>query len=197
MNSAGPRFLRISLLPQLLPQFLAQLLAQLLALSCLCLASCGWNAGGLAPENAATVGVEVFWTNEKVLERDLEPALQRELSRAVIDLSGLSLARASQADLVVRGKIQEYRRRGGIRSQDNQLLESAVRLLVEAELYDRRLDRVIRTAPGRIWSGYALVEPGEESQAKERALRHLAETLTLTLFQPGLAQDPGPESEPR
>lgn len=152
------------------------------------IASCGWHAGGLAPEGAKTVGVEVFWTNEKVLERDLEPDLQRELARAASDLSGLSLARVDQADLVLRGKIKEYRRRSGIRSPDNELLETGIRILVEAELVDRRDGSILGRAPARVWSGYALIGPDQEHSARDRALRHIAETLTLSLFQPQTPQ---------
>ena len=150
------------------------------------LASCGWHSGGLTPASAPsarTVGVEVFWTHEKVLERDLEPDLQRELSRAASDLSGLALARVSEADVIVRGKIKEYRRRSGIRSPENQLLESGVRILVEAELVDRLTGEVLASAPARVWSGYALIGPDQERAARDRALRQIAETLTLSLFQ--------------
>lgn len=159
-------------------------LALLFAWAWLWASGCGWHVGGLAPEGARSVGVEIFWTNERVLERDLEPALQSELSRAVGDLSGLPLARVGDADLVVRGRIQEYRRRSGIRSPDNELLETGLRLQVDAELFDRRSGEVLESAPARIWSGYALLGIGQESAAQERALRNLAETLALELFHP-------------
>jgi len=152
------------------------------------LGSCGWHVGALAPEGARTVGVEVFTTNERVLERDVAPALHRELARAASDLSGLRLARADEADLVVRGNVEDYRRRSGIRSPDNDLVETGLRITVTAELYDRRTKRVVRRAPARLWSGYALTGPGDETAARERSLRHLAETLTLGLFRPQVAE---------
>ena len=106
--------------------------------------SCGWHAGltpeagiGRQVEGGPSVGVEVFDVHRDVLERDLEPILHTELTRAVTELVDAPLASPREATLLLRGEIVEYRRRGGIRSIDNRLLETAVRIRVRAELVRR------------------------------------------------------------
>jgi hypothetical protein len=160
-------------------------LATLLALAAGA-AGCGWHRGLSVAEGVDSVGVEIFRTDRDVLERGLEAELHAELSRAVTDLVGARLVAPEDADWVVRGTIAGYRRRGGIRSRQNQLLETGVQLDLRAEL-------VARSAPGAsggtrastaasVWSGYALDVPLNESDARQRALRHLAETIVLELF---------------
>ena len=174
-----------------------------LAALALLAASCGWHAGLAVPDVLApnrTVGVEVFGTNrERVLARDLEPLLHEELSRAVSDLVSAPLVSPDRADVVVRGRIVDLRRRSGIRRANtgtsgerrNDLLETSLRMVVSAELVDAS-GRVLRPARNAaVSSGYAVGLDGEEA-ARARALRHVSETLVLDLF--GLVLPP---SEPR
>lgn len=151
--------------------------------------ACGWRAGLVVPAGHDSIGVEVVTRTREVVERGLEPRLTDELSRAVSDLVGLPLARPGAAALVVRGQVVDYRRRGGVRSTGNVLLESAVYVEVTAELFDRRRGVVLRPAASRVWSGYALDDPAGEATARDRALRHVAETLVLELFQPEGSKD--------
>ena len=158
------------------------------------LQGCGWRAGVVAPEGFDTVGVEVVTRTRDVLERGLEPRLTDELSQAVSDLVGMRLVRPGAADLVVRGEITEYRRRGGVRSGNNVLLESAVRITVRAELLDRKAGVVVRPASSYVWSGYAVDDPVGEQIARDRALQYIAETLILELFQTTGSKDENPAS---
>ena len=155
---------------------------------------CGWHAGLTVPENARTVGVEVVTRAPTVLERGLEPKLTLALSQAVSDLVGLPLEDPSRADYVVRGEILDYRRRGGVRSVENQLLESAVRIDVRATLVDREAGKPRKQVLEGLWSGYVLGDPSEERIAQDRAIRNLAETLVLELFQPGVQKEENPGS---
>ena len=171
--------------------------AAALALAAL-LSGCGWHAGLVAPGGADTVGVEHFDLQLDVLERDLEPELQDALSRALIDLVDLRIADPRRSDLVVRGRIRDYRRRSGIRSPDHDLLETAVRITVEAELVRRSSGAILRRAQGSLPIGYVTADriddpvtgeadyvvppPGAERDARDRALRILAEGLVLDLF---------------
>ncbi len=167
------------------------------AIVCLVLAgACGWHTGLLPPEGASSVGVEIFATGEGLLERNLEPLLHDELSRAVADLVDAPLVSTGDADLVVRGRIIEYRRRGGIRSPEHVLLESGVRIVISGELVERTTGRIVRpTVQAHIWSGYVLGDPDAEAAARDRALRNLAETLVLDLFRPRM-EDPEGEMNP-
>ncbi|MEW6071125.1 MAG: LPS assembly lipoprotein LptE [Planctomycetota bacterium] len=153
--------------------------------------ACGWHAGLVAPAPGRTVGVEVFSTGEDVLERNLEPLLHRELSRAVSDLVSSPLVAADEADLVLRGRILRYRRRGGVRTPEGELIETGVQIAASAELVDRVTGRAVRPAvEAHRWSGFTLVDPAAEAAARDRVLRSIAETLVLELFRPAAAAEP-------
>ena len=164
----------------------------LLAGATLLAAGCGWHSGLPTPEGARTIGVEAARREGTVLERGLEPLLTDALSRTVVDWVDLELVAPDEADLVIRPLILEYRRRGGVRSSDNELLESAVFMRIQAELIDRRAGTakpVAGPAIAQLWSGYSLDVPTNEDRARDRALRHLSETLVLDLFGPRAGPD--------
>ena len=145
----------------------------------LALGSCGYTTGIRA--SGRTVGVEYF--GNASLERDLERPLADEISRVLRDVTDAPLVDPRQADLVVRGTILEFRRRSGVRSTENELLETGIRVYVEAELHDARAGRSI-SGPIReeVWVGFTLDQQDNEREALDRALRNLAEELVLDLF---------------
>ena len=155
---------------------------RLAALLPLWLAGCGWHAGLATPEGAQSLGIEAVRRSATVLERGLEPRLTDALSEAAVDWVDLALADPREADLVLRAEVLEYRRRGGVRNTDNELIETAVFVRARAELYDRRTGRTRGPVQAQEWSGYALDEVGNEEAASERALRHVAVSLLLDLF---------------
>ena len=166
------------------------------------LSACGYRTGLVAPEGTKTIGVE-FFGNEGPL-RDLEVELQDELARAVERMLPVRIVDPLEADLIVRGRIVDggYSRRSGIRSPENRLLETGVRISVEASLIDprRRVDsegnplppRVLRVARTSTESGYRLEEPDGERAARARALRNMVDRLALDLFG-AVAYEPGYE----
>ena len=159
--------------------------ARLALLLCSCLCSCGWHAGLGTPEGAHSVGVEAVKRDGHVLERGLEPELTDALSAAVVDWVDLPLVTSAQADLVVRGEVLEFRRRGGVRNKDNELVETAVFVRASAELYDRRTGKTVGAAvQAQEWSGFGLDDPMNENAARARAVRHVAVSLILGLFEP-------------
>ncbi len=154
---------------------------------CFAAGACGWRAGLRSPELGVpapgSVGVELFDVANGVLERNLEPRLHQAMTRAVLDWVHEPLVSPGDADWVVRGRINQYNRRGGIRSSDHLLLESGVRIDASAELVDRRSGETLgRSSRTSIWSGYATGDPRSEREAADRALRNVAETLILDLF---------------
>ena len=164
----------------------------LVLLICCTAPGCGWHAGLEPPGGARTVGVEIFTTGEGVLERNLEPLLHRELSRAVTDLVGAPLVSAGEADLVLRGRIMRYRRRSGVRNKDHELIETGVQVSARAELVDRLTGRVVRPAvEASLWSGYVLGDLEAEDAARDRVLRNICETMVLDLFRPRTEPPPG------
>jgi hypothetical protein len=165
-----------------------------LAALVLALPACGWHAGLTAPEGAGSIGVEAARRAATVLERGLEPRFTDALSSAVLDWVDLPLADPSKADWVLRAEILEYRRRGGVRNRDNELIETAVFVRARAELVERRTGKRRGPVQAQEWSGYALEDVENELPASERALRHVATSLILDLFGgDGFAP---PEAEP-
>lgn len=163
-----------------------------LAVLGLAVTGCGWHAGLAAPEGARSIGVEAVRRSATVLERGLEPRLSDALSAAVVDWVDLPLADPSEADWILRTEILEYRRRGGVRNQDNELIETAVFVRARAELVERRTGRKRGPVQAQEWSGYSLDDVGHEEGASERALRHVADSLVLDLFGQGLAPTSAP-----
>ena len=113
-------------------------IAPLLALALV--AGCGYRTGLTVPEGDGDVAVALFDNDGKL--RDLERDLHAEIGMALERLVDARLTSPERADWIVRGRIVEYTRRGGIRSLDNRLLETGVNVAVEA-----RLVRAARPGP--------------------------------------------------
>jgi hypothetical protein len=96
---------------------------------------CGYSSGFLV-EDPRTVAVEIFQNDSK--ERDLEGELHAQLTDSMNRMVHAPLVSPSGADLLVRGTLLAYERRGGIRSPQNLLLETGVRITVRAQLVRRR-----------------------------------------------------------
>jgi len=157
---------------------------KMLMLACLLvLGGCGYSTGLRISQNYDSVGVELF--GNETLERDLEPQLQAQITDVLTELSDSRLLPPERARAVIRGKLVTYQRRNGIRSSDNRLLETGVTIEVEAGLYVRGSDTPLRTTRAYSSVGYTLDQPGNEREARDRALRYIAEELVLELFAPG------------
>ena len=140
--------------------------------------ACGWHSGLGVQAEGQSIGVAAATRSGTVLERGLEPLLTDALSEAVVDWVGLPLASPSEADLVLRAEVLEYRRRGGVRNQDNELLETAVFVRARAQLFDRKSGRELAVPViAQQWSGYGLDDPakgfpgaGAPSRVRRRTL---------------------------
>ena len=151
-------------------------------LACLLAAGCGYSTSLGVAKRYPSVGLEIFGNDSP--ERDLERRFDDEMSRALRDLSDAPLVEPQHAKVVIRGKIISYTRRSGIRSPENQLLETGVRIDVEASLYAQGSLEPLRTAKATSAVGYTLDNANNEDVAKNRALRHIAEELVLDLLAP-------------
>lgn len=156
----------------------ARLALLLVALS----SACGYSSGLRVTERHRTVGLEVFKNDS--FERDLERLLYDELARALRDYSDAELVDPSKAEVVVRGTIQTYHRRSGIRSTDNQLLETGVYIQVAANLHERGSTAEAPPVSAHCWVGFVTGDAENERTARDRALRHIAEEVVLDLFTP-------------
>lgn len=142
---------------------------------------CGYSTGIRVADRVRSVGVTFF--NNKTLERDVERPLQDALTAAIRSLTDVPIADPGGAEVILRGEILEYKRRGGIRSADNQLLETGLYIEAEAGLYDRGSDRALGPQKRAVvWVGFVVDEPNGEPNARDRAIRFVAEELVLELF---------------
>lgn len=160
----------------------------LLAGPLLAAVGCGYSSRLALPTRSETVGIEIFGndTPRPELERDLH----LELVRSGRNLIGVPIVAPATADLVVRGTITTYERRMGVRTGDNVLLETGLTVAVEAELWDRaRGEAVAGPIPVAIHVGYTLDALGNERDARERALRNVADRVVLDLFGLAAAQE--------
>lgn len=151
-------------------------------------ASCGYTAGLLVPEHARSVGVEVFVNGSPL--RNLEVEVTEEIARSISDLVHLPLVPPDQADIVVRGVITTYQRRGGVRDADNRRLETAVTVGIHANLVRRRSGEILASSSAGISSGLVLEgnvvadDVPTEVAARDRAIEYLADRIVLDLFSP-------------
>lgn len=153
----------------------------LLALGGLGFTSCGYSSGVRPPVGYESIAVTVFdnLSPQPEVERDLFLSLSSQASR-MIDGKIMS---PSDADVVVRGTIVDYRRLSGILSRQGDLQQSGVRLILRAWLEDRRtgsrmgdeiqVDQAVR---------YVIRAGEEEFGARRTALAHLSQELILDLF---------------
>jgi hypothetical protein len=144
---------------------------------------CGYSAGLRVSEHHSSVGLEIFGND--AYERDLERPFDDQMSRALRDFSDAPIVDVSRADVLVRGMIRTYLRRSGIRSPENVPLETGVTIEVTAALYDRASGkRLTEDCKATSAVGYLLGATENELEARDRALRHIAEELALDLFAP-------------
>jgi hypothetical protein len=154
-----------------------------LAIAAGLLGSCGYSTGIRVADRMRSVGVPFF--GNQTLERDVERPMQDALTKAIRSLTDVPIGEPATAEVVMRGTILEYHYRDGIRSSDNELLETGLYVQVEAGLYDNASDRPL--GPQRraqVWIGYVVDDPTAASNAQDRAIRHVAEELVLELFAP-------------
>lgn len=145
--------------------------------------SCGYSTGLHVAEQHRTIGLEVFANSS--YERDVERLFYDHMARALRDTCDATLVDPARADIVVRGEIQTYHRRGGIRSPENVLLETGVFIQVQASLLERGAAQP-KSPPviANTWVGYIIDGLESEREARDRALRYIADELILELFTP-------------
>lgn len=151
-----------------------------LGLAACLLAGCGYRTG-IALAERRSLGVEIFDNTSRVeLAPGIERDLHRQISDVLIRLADAELVDPDDADRRITGRILRYHHRPGVRDVDNRLLETGLRIAVEAEIRDRSGD-VLRSTRVSSQSGYVLDRYEAEREASERVLGNIAERLVLDL----------------
>lgn len=162
-----------------------------LALCAALLPACGYTAGARLGPERERLGIELFANDGRV--PDLERALHVQLTRAARDLIDGDVVRPSEAQVLMRGRIEGYRTRGGVRDSNNRLLESGVEVSVSAALVSPAGAPLTREVRAATWVGFTRDRQEAEEDAVERALRNLAERVVLDLAL--LSRQPPPTPE--
>lgn len=170
--------------------------------------ACGYSTGLTLPDDYRTVGVEVFGNDTRV--PDLEARMQEQLTASVRSRVDAPLVEPERADLIIRGTLLNYDRRSGIRSPENQLLETGVRIAIEAELVRRPAatldtqsgkkpkDVVLRSVRFNDESGFRLDQDPlnlGELAASNRVLRRLSDRIVMELMIPVVYERPEPKRD--
>ena len=171
-----------------LPQRLIGLSALLLCLAC------NYTAGLQVPDDARTVGIDVYGNNSNL--RNLEVELTSEIARAVSDLVHLPLVPPDEADYVIRGTVLDYTRSSGARDSDNRRLQAGVGISISSHLVNRRTEQVLRSTVTALGTGL-VIERGivaddtpQEVAGRDRAIENLATRIVLDLFLPRSSDSP-------
>jgi len=159
----------------------------------LTLSACGYSLDYRLPPGVSTIAVPLFVNDTFPLRREIEFELtalfRQELqSRARVRI----VDSAANPDLVVRGRIREFREWVVAETRTDQKSESSVVANVELEIENYtndtvRAERVYASEPFSIQSGETFQD------AQRRALRNVAEKLVIALEDWG---DESPEAAP-
>lgn len=152
------------------------------------LGSCGYKSGLTIGHETRTVGIEIFDNSSRQrLVPNLERDLHRAMTNAVVEVLNATVVDPSEAQLVIRGSLVDFRRRSGIRNSDNELLETGIRIAVSAELFEvdsGAKETSLATTSYASRSGYVLSDSNGESAATARVLDNVAQWVVLDLFAP-------------
>jgi hypothetical protein len=173
----------------------SSLLQHLLGLSAVLLCfACNYTAGLQLPDDARTIGIDVYGNNSNL--RNLEAELTSEIARAVSDLVHLPLVPPDEADYVIRGAVLNYTRSSGARDIDNRQLQAGVQISISSHLVNRRTEQVIRSTVTALGTGL-VIERGvvaddtpQEVAGRDRAIENLATRIVLDLFLPRSSETP-------
>lgn len=160
------------------------------------LVGCGYSSGVRLPLGARSVGVEAFGNVGPFpeVEREVFAILSTQASRMIDG----DVVPPGQADLLICGQIEDYRRLHGVQSAEGSLQESGVRIMLRAWLEDSREGQQIGQVLYYDQSvRYILGVREGEAGARRAALDQLCQEVILDLFnQPDLGrpseEDPDP-----
>ena len=162
---------------------------QLLGLCALLITfGCNYTAGLQLPDDARTIGVDVYGNNSNL--RNLGAELTGEITRAISDLVHLPLVPPEKADYVIQGTVLGYTRSNGARDNKNRQLQTSIQISIRSSLVNRRTKKVLRSTVTALGTGL-VIERGiiaddtpQEIAGRDRAIENLATRIVLDLFLP-------------
>ena len=125
--------------------------------SCLCLASllpgCGYSLGYRKPPDVHSVAVPIFHNATFPLRRDVEFLLTSAVRKEILERTTLRLVDSEDADMVLRGRIVEFREFLDVEGDRDEKIESTIFAAVDLVLEDKvnefrvQLPRVTTSEP--------------------------------------------------
>jgi outer membrane lipopolysaccharide assembly protein LptE/RlpB len=113
------------------------------------ISGCGYTTQSLLPSNLKTIYVENFTNKIKVaaessddrMYRGYRPGMELEVSRAIrnkfVSDGNLKVANASDADLVLKGELVDYRNEALRYDRNNNVTEFRIRMVVNMEMTNK------------------------------------------------------------
>lgn len=143
-------------------------------------AGCGYSLGFQAPPGVSTVAVPIFHNATFPLRREVEHDLTLMVRREIIARTSLRLVPEAEADLVLLGRIIEFREGLVVEGRRDAKVESNVVAVVDVEIIDHRngyrnRKRVRGTEPFSAEAGESFEE------ARRRAIGNIAERIVAAM----------------
>ena len=131
----------------------AMVISLVVVSSSLVVSGCGYSLGYRRPPNVHTVAVPIFHNATFPLRRDVEFQLTSAVRKEILERSTLRLVDSGDADMVLRGRVVEFRELLVVEGDNDEKIESSVFAAVDLVLEDRvnrfqvQLPRVTTTEP--------------------------------------------------
>lgn len=154
----------------------------ILLLTALSVTGCGYSLGYRTPPGVKTVAVPIFWNATFPLRREVEMDLTSAFRQEIQARTDLRIIdESSSPDMVVRGRILDFRERVVAEGDRDAKLESNLVARVELEVENYR-DGTTWTTQVSDVEPFSSIEGGEGFDVgRRRAIRNVAEKLVVAL----------------
>lgn len=142
-------------------------------------ASCAYQWGFPKPDGVNSVAIEIFQNN--TFRRGVELSLSENISNEIVERTALQLTHLSQADAILRGKINQIQDQLILAGPNNEARYASVWVDLSAELVDRKTGKTLRQITIRDKGDYLTDNLQTRETATAQALTRLAEKIVLAL----------------
>jgi hypothetical protein len=153
----------------------------LFSISLMAGSGCGYHLGYQTPPGVRTVSVPIFQNDTFPLRRDVEYDLTSAFRQEIQARTSLRVIDESASpDLVVRGRILEFRERVVAEGPLDEVIESNLVALVELQI-ENYLDGTVETRRAGNVEPFSIQAGESFEDGRRRAIRNIAEKLVVAL----------------
>ena len=146
------------------------------------LAGCGYRSGFSLPEGVKTVGIKTF--KNDTLYRGVDLALTEALTRELRAKTRLRLVNPQHADLVLSGKIAQYRLSVLREDEDDNVEEYQATISVDYTCQHTGRQEVLREGQTRRVAHFSLTRGQTEADGRRETVREVAREIVSNCFEP-------------